>query len=92
LYYNYLSSQRILSKHLLSQIMIQRTIFNFVFMGLALALLDMAHALDYPYATAEPQKSGWPLTEEELAYVLKPEHERRPGSELYKHLPAMWPE
>ena len=27
----------------------------------------------------EPQKTGWPLTEAERAYVLKPEHERRPG-------------
>ena len=24
----------------------------------------------------EPQKTGWPLTEAERAYVLKPEHER----------------
>jgi hypothetical protein len=50
-----------------------------------------AHALDYPYATGEPQKTGWPLTDEEKAYVLKPEHERRPGSEAHKHLPTMWP-
>ena len=27
----------------------------------------------------EPQKTGWLLTEAERAYVLKPEHERRPG-------------
>ena len=50
-----------------------------------------AAALDYPYKTAEPQKTGWPLTDEERAYVLKPEHERRPGRESNKHLPAMWP-
>lgn len=49
-------------------------------------------ALDYPYSTAEPQKSGWPLTEEERAFVLKPEHERRPGSEAQKHLPQLWPQ
>lgn len=49
------------------------------------------HALDYPYATLEPQKTGWPLTEEEKAYVLKPEHERRPGSAEQKHLPQLWP-
>ena len=50
-----------------------------------------AAALDYPYQTAEPQKTGWPLTDEERAYVLKPEHERRPGRESNKHMPAMWP-
>lgn len=50
-----------------------------------------AIALDYPYTTAEPQKTGWPLTEEERKYVLTPEHERRPGSEQKKHLPAVWP-
>jgi acetyl esterase/lipase/lysophospholipase L1-like esterase len=42
-------------------------------------------------ATAEPRKTGWPLAEDERAYVLKPEHERRPGLEEKKHLPAMWP-
>jgi hypothetical protein len=25
--------------------------------------------IEYPYATAEPQKTGWPLTPEEKAYV-----------------------
>ena len=44
-----------------------------------------------PYTTPEPQKTGWPLTEEERAYVLKPEHERRPGSEAHKLPPQMWP-
>ncbi len=49
-------------------------------------------ATDYPYQTAEPQKTGWPLTAEERAYVVdKPEHERRPGRESNKHLPAFWP-
>ena len=57
---------------------------------LSLATLA-ARAIDYPYATAEPQKTGWPLTEEERAYVLKPEYERRPGSEAQKHLPQLWP-
>ncbi len=47
-------------------------------------------AVDYPYTTVEPQKTGWPLTDEERAYVLRPEHERRPGSEQNKHLPATW--
>jgi lysophospholipase L1-like esterase len=47
--------------------------------------------LEYPHQTAEPQKSGWPLTESERTYILKPEYERRPGSESQKHLPALWP-
>jgi len=50
-------------------------------------------ALDYPYTTAEPQKSGWPLTTEERAYITeKPEHDRRPGRESNKHLPQLWPQ
>ena len=53
-------------------------------------------ALDYAYAPynegkMDPQKVGWPLTDAEKQYVLKPEHERRPGREINKHLPAMWP-
>jgi beta-glucosidase len=48
-------------------------------------------ANDYPYQTAEPQKTGWPLSDEERAYVLRPEHDRRPGREANKHLPALWP-
>ncbi|MCY2967886.1 MAG: GDSL-type esterase/lipase family protein [Planctomycetota bacterium] len=47
--------------------------------------------IEYPYQTAEPQKSGWPLSAEEREYVLKPEFERRPGREVNKHLPEMWP-
>ena len=40
-------------------------------------------ALDYPYAPyndgkMDPQKTGWPLTDQELKYVLLPEHERQP--------------
>ena len=50
-----------------------------------------ASALDYAYATAEPQKAGWPLSAEEEAYVLKPEYERRPGSEITQHKPELWP-
>ena len=50
-------------------------------------------ALDYPYTTAEPQKSGWPLTAKERAYITeKPEHDRRPGRESNKHLPQLWPQ
>lgn len=54
-------------------------------------MTQTALAIDYPYQTAEPQKTGWPLSDEERAYVLRPEHERRPGREANKHLPAMWP-
>lgn len=49
-------------------------------------------ALEYPGATAEPQKSGWPLTAGERDYITeKPEHDRRPGRESNKHLPQLWP-
>ncbi len=49
-------------------------------------------AIDYPHVTAEPQKTGWPLTAEERAYIVdKPEHDRRPGRESNKHLPHLWP-
>ena len=50
-----------------------------------------ARALDYPCTTAEPQKTGWPLTDEEKKAVAKPEHERRPGSEKNQHMPSLWP-
>ena len=50
-----------------------------------------ADALDYAYATAEPQKTGWPLSADEEAYVLKPEYERRPGAEITQHKPELWP-
>jgi platelet-activating factor acetylhydrolase IB subunit beta/gamma len=50
-----------------------------------------ARALDYGYETAEPQKTGWPLTKEEEEYVIKPEFERRPGKEQNKHMPNLWP-
>ncbi len=61
---------------------------------LACGLLLVPHgrALDYPHVTDEPQKSGWPLTPEERAYITgKAEHERRPGRESNKHLPHLWP-
>jgi platelet-activating factor acetylhydrolase IB subunit beta/gamma len=58
---------------------------------LALFCLSQLLAADPPYQSPEPQKTGWPLTDEERAYVLKPEYERRPGRELNKHLPALWP-
>jgi len=50
----------------------------------------------YPYAAyaaggMDPQPFGWPLTVAELAYVQTPEYARKPGHEVQKHLPAMWP-
>ncbi|MFM7319258.1 MAG: hypothetical protein ACKO5E_20115, partial [bacterium] len=47
-------------------------------------------AIDYGYETDEPQKSGWPLTEAERTYVLRPEFQRRPGSEKMQYLPKFW--
>lgn len=50
-------------------------------------------ALEYPHPNAEPQPSGWPLSAQERAYITdKPEYERRPGRELHKHLPQLWPQ
>ncbi len=59
------------------------------------AVLPMK-ALEYPYAPynegkMDPQKTGWPLTEEERKYVQLPEYERRPGRDINQHKPAMWP-
>ncbi len=53
-------------------------------------------AQSYPYppyleGRMDPQVKGWPLTDAERAYILKPEHERRPGRESNKHLPSLWP-
>ncbi len=55
-------------------------------------LPSSTRAIEYPYSSAEPQKSGWPLTAEERSYIVeKPEHDRRPGREANKHLPHLWP-
>ena len=40
---------------------------------------------------AETPAVGWPLSEAETTYVLRPEHERRPGVAEKKHQPALWP-
>ena len=40
---------------------------------------------------AETPAAGWPLSEAETTYVLRPEHERRPGVAEKKHQPALWP-
>ncbi len=66
------------------------------FVSILLAGVAVACALDYPYTPynegkMDPQLTGWPLTEEEKAYVLLAEHDRRPGREANQHLPAMWP-
>ncbi|MFN7721791.1 MAG: GDSL-type esterase/lipase family protein [Pirellulaceae bacterium] len=53
---------------------------------------EESKTIEYPYKTPEPQKVGWPLTDEERAYVVgKPEHDRRPGRESNQHLPKLWP-
>jgi platelet-activating factor acetylhydrolase IB subunit beta/gamma len=60
--------------------------------ALLLFVASTAAALDYPHNTDEPQKTGWPLTAEEHAYVTKKaEHDRRPGREISRHLPQLWP-
>ena len=48
-------------------------------------------ALEYAHKPADPQPTGWPLTAEEKAFIAKPEFERRPGREVNKHLPHLWP-
>jgi lysophospholipase L1-like esterase len=63
---------------------------------IAFLIANVAYGLDYAYGpygsgAMDPQRTGWPLTAEERAYVLEPEHERRPGSEVGQHMPAMWP-
>lgn len=63
---------------------------------LAVWLPNVACGLEYAYApynsgAMDPQQTGWPLSEEEKAYVLKPEHDRRPGREENQHKPALWP-
>lgn len=52
-------------------------------------------SLIYPYAPynegkLDPQLTGWPLTDAELAWVNKGEYFRKPGHESQKHLPEMW--
>ena len=60
----------------------------YILIAACLAVLPCgtAQALEYPYAPynegkMDPQKTGWPLTKEELDYVAKGSHLRRPGSE-----------
>jgi hypothetical protein len=60
---------------------------------LAALLLALLAALAFELSIHQGRAAevGWPLSDEERAYVLKPEYERRPGSEAQKHLPQMWP-
>ena len=65
---------------------------RFLAAGLLLQAWQCVWAIEYPHVTPEPQKTGWPLTEEERAYITeKPEHDRRPGRESNKHVPQLWP-
>jgi beta-glucosidase len=57
----------------------------------ALLLAIQLSALEYAHKPADPQPTGWPLTAEEKAFIAKPEFERRPGREVNKHLPHLWP-
>jgi lysophospholipase L1-like esterase len=60
---------------------------NLIVLLLASPLL----ALEYAHKPADPQPTGWPLTEAEKVFIAKPEYERRPGREINKHLPHLWP-
>jgi platelet-activating factor acetylhydrolase IB subunit beta/gamma len=70
-----------------------RSLITVAMVATTLSTLHMVPivALDYAYETAEPQKTGWPLTPEAEAYTIKPEFERRPGKEQNKHMPNLWP-
>jgi platelet-activating factor acetylhydrolase IB subunit beta/gamma len=65
----------------------------FVLTGICLIAPGSANALEYAAKPADPQPTGWPLTPEEEAFVLIPEHQRRPGAENNpkKYLPKLWP-
>jgi len=58
---------------------------------IAILLASPLLALEYAHKPADPQPTGWPLTEAEKAFIAKPEYERRPGRELNQHLPHLWP-
>ena len=59
-------------------------------MALAFLGLGQVQAFEYPYPPADPQPTGWPLTDAEREFLRKPEHERRPGVPD-KYLPNLWP-
>ncbi|MEY3547774.1 MAG: hypothetical protein RLZZ552_141, partial [Verrucomicrobiota bacterium] len=49
--------------------------------GLSLLLAIPLLAVEYAHKPADPQPTGWPLTEAEKAFIARPEYERRPGRE-----------
>ncbi len=62
----------------------------------AMTTVASVPVLTYPYAPynegrMDPQLAGWPLTDAERAWVIRPEGDRRPGSEVGKQLPELWP-
>ncbi len=59
--------------------------------ALILLLAAPLLALEYAHKPADPPPTGWPLTADEKAFIAKPEFERRPGREVNKHLPQLWP-
>jgi len=64
-----------------------------VFAALLLSRLAALHAVDYPYITAEPQRSGWPLTAAERAYVVdKPSATAVLAASQACTCPQLWPE
>ena len=56
-----------------------------------LVLLIVVGCFPLAGTCAEPPSIGWPLSEAETTYVLRPEHERRPGVAEKKHQPTLWP-
>lgn len=60
-------------------------------MNPTLVLLIVVGCFPWTGRCAEPPAVGWPLSEAETTYVLRPEHERRPGVAEKKHQPALWP-
>ncbi len=69
----------------------KRLPYNLV-LFVAFWLTVAAAAIEYPCVSPEPQRTGWPLTAEERAYIVEhPEYDRRPGREANKHLPQLWP-
>jgi lysophospholipase L1-like esterase len=91
-----LSDRRPVQPAMLAKISLCLTLVMFSLIAL---MPQVAQAVEYPYAPynegkMDPQLKGWPLTEAERAYVIKPENiARMPGREPGAHgdLPAMWP-
>jgi len=60
-------------------------------MNPTLVLLIVVVCFPWTGRCAETPAAGWPLSEAETTYVLRPEHERRPGVAEKKHQPTLWP-